>query len=206
MPNKIPPLKPPEFEVPLAHAPAGSFKNAKEVRQWAKRELQGRSIKNLETGMDVLISRSSLDKFTSASAALKSVDARTHFDAVRALPDLIQNAIEGERREDRVQAENIQAVHRFFAPVEIGGIIYRVKLTVFSHRNPDNARLYTHELAEIKMPAESPAQAGETPATAFHAGTVIKLYDLLCGVKRDDGTEYFSGPPAKKSKAQKGVS
>lgn len=196
-------LKPPDFEILIAHAPANSFKNAREARDWAKKELQGHAFVNRDTGLKISIGRKAIDKFTSEAAVRKS-DGQAHFDAVRALSELIEIAVEGERREDRVMAMHIQAVHRFFAPIEIGGIFYRVKLTVFSHRDPENARFYTHEVTEIEMPADTGAGAGPADATTFPAGKV-KLDHLLAGVKRDDGTDYFPARPAKKSRIRKGA-
>ena len=126
IPGEIAAFKLPEFEVALAHAAAKSFKNSKEAQLWARRELQGKTFTNADTGMTISIGRNAIDKFTSASASLKSSDTAAHFSAIKALPDLLHNAIEGERRSERDNVRHFKAVHRFFAALKIGGNFYRV--------------------------------------------------------------------------------
>ena len=206
IPGEIAAFKLPEFEVAVAHAAAKSFKTSKEAQQWARRELQGRTFTNADTGMQISIGRNAIDKFTSASASLKSSDTAAHFSAIKVLPGLLHNAIEGERRAERDNVRHVKAVHRFFAALKIGAKYFRVKLTVFSYHEHTDGRFYTHELAEIEMPAESWAPVPVCPKTtasdALHAGA-IKLGDLLRGVKRDDGSEYFPASPTSARKAKK---
>ena len=92
---------------------------------------------------------------------------------------------------------NINAVHRLYAPLQIGDQTYRVKLTVKDYKHPpEKGRgFYTHELTEIALPDVKRVVAhSEEPMPTPPPGNTITVHDLLTGASRNDGTKLT--PPA----------
>ncbi|BEP54548.1 hypothetical protein GmRootV118_17920 [Variovorax sp. V118] len=125
---------------------ASTFAEARE----AARAFQGTPLLNIETGMQAVVSRNSLDKMLSAKAVNKSETPATHAMAVANADSLFQRAIWGWSKPDRDGDASVRAIHRFFAPLEIDGRTKLVKLTVkettqVGQGNP----LYTVEAMEF---------------------------------------------------------
>ncbi len=120
-----------------------------EARHAAK-AFQGKDLTNAATGMKARVSRNSLDKMLSGKAVGKSESASTHSMAVANADRLFVNATYGWSKPDRSDDPNIRGVHRFFAPMEIGGRAKLVKLTVKeSAREDRSSPLYTVEAVEL---------------------------------------------------------
>jgi hypothetical protein len=122
--------------------------NFSEAREAAK-SFVGKPLTNGETGMVATVSRNSLDKMLSGSAAEKSESPSVHSLAVANADSLFKNARHGESNKDRNSDTNIVAIHRFYAPLESGSNKYSVKLTVKELAQSGN-RIYTVEAVDVR--------------------------------------------------------
>lgn len=109
---------------------------AKAARAWALQHLR-RTYSNTDTGWEIIVSRSGIEKATSESAHT----GEAHLKAIRELPTLIERSVLAESYPNRRPDPNIVAFHRFYAPVRIGATLYRAKLTVQEDRQ--GRRFYT---------------------------------------------------------------
>ncbi|MBF0488274.1 MAG: hypothetical protein HQK98_08960 [Nitrospirae bacterium] len=78
------------------------------AREWTKKNIEGKSFTNKDTGWDVTITGKGIRKVLSGNKE----DALNHIEAVRAIPDLLENAVLTETH------------------IEINDKLYRVKLTI----------------------------------------------------------------------------
>lgn len=136
-------------------APLRTATNFLQARQAAK-AFQGKELTNAATGMTAVVARNSLDKMLSGKAVSKSETPATHAMAVANADNLFERASWGWSKPDRSDDLNIQAIHRFFAPLEIDGRTKLVKLTVKETTLERAHSLYTLEAVELneKMPAK----------------------------------------------------
>lgn len=114
------------------------------------------------------------------------------------LVDLVKHAIRAESHADTEHKnENVVAVHRLYAPAEIDGKIYRVKITVKDYVLNDGREknnLYAIEAAEIEnapmgtLPASAQTQKQVQPTS----GRDLSIADLMRGASQHHG-EPFSG-------------
>ncbi len=152
-----------------------------EIRQWAKDNIEGKSFPNKDTGWDIAVTGKGIGKVLSG----KRVAIFNHIKAVRAIPELIENAILTETRPDRNNDPNIKNIHIFHAPVEVGNNFYRVKLTIKETKH--GKLFYDHSLTEIKKPATTHARTDDTfSGSAPHArqqAHTVSIKDLLKDVK-----------------------
>lgn len=122
----------------------------------------------------------------------------TETKAVAGLVDLVWAAVLAETHEDSEHRNpQVQAVHRLFAPVEIGGVLYRTKLTAktfvpalgsgrvlhaISAVEIENAPLGTlpvHETPKVPKPQAQPT-----------TGRAISVRELMRGAQRQDGSAF----------------
>lgn len=187
-PAKLPEFTP-ETPVKVARASA-SFTGARlgdlrlAARDWARANLQGREFQNGPTGDVIQVANTGVEKITSGARS------QEHFQSVTAIPDLLQNAIRTETHRDlKGNRPDIVAVHRYVAPLDLEGKIFRAKLTVFETK--DGRKLYDHSLTEIESPtgfrerqAADPHsdQLGAAPAV----GDTITLGELQHDVKKSE--------------------
>lgn len=123
--------------------------NFLQARQ-AAREFQGKELTNSATGMTAVVSRNSLDKMLSGKAVSKSETPATHAMAVANADKLFEHAVLGWSKPDRASDPSIVAIHRFFAPMDVGGRTKLVKLTVKETAQASDANpLYTVEAVEF---------------------------------------------------------
>ncbi len=160
--------------------------NFTEAREAAK-EFQGKTLRNKQTGLEARVSRNTLDKMLSRKAVEQSTNARDQSMAVANVDRLYEAAMFGWSKEDRDSNSNINAVHRFFAPIEVDGRMLLAKLTVketadTNHGNP----LYTVETVEFneKTPAaqwvDASAKADGQDLTSIRsAGALMSLVEGL---------------------------
>lgn len=85
------------------------------AKEWAGNNIQGKSFVNKDTGWDIDVSRKGIGE--SLSKARFAPIA--HIEAIRAIPDLIENAVLAETRPDRDNNPDIKNIHRFYAPLEL---------------------------------------------------------------------------------------
>lgn len=173
--------------VPVTRGETAFGTDFEQARKWAMSHLRQSPVTNGRTGLTVTIGRKAIEKATSGSA-MKGALAAHHLAALQQWPELLRQAVPGEVRPDRSGDPNIKALHRWYAPLTVGGVLYRVKLTVkeYARQQPG---IYTHELVEMEMPAGKRVDAypeGLTIPTP-QAGTVVTVADLLGNVNGDDG-------------------
>lgn len=151
-------------------------------------QLQGRTFRNADTGWDILVPKSGRKKTTSGRRSA------AHMESVFALQRLIEDAVLVESRPDRRETPDIKAVHRLYAPLRIGDVPYRAKLTVFETQ--DGRRFYNHDLTEIVVPAVETRgrEPSGTVGLQRPSGTAMDIGELLADVNYDDGTPVFDAP------------
>jgi len=119
----------------------------------AARAFQGKPLTNRQTGMVAIVSRTNLDKMLSAKAVLKSEHPAIHATAVANADKLFERAVHGWSKPDRAGRPNIVAIHRFFAPMDIGGRAKMVKLTIKELADKHFANtVYTLEVVDFSDP------------------------------------------------------
>lgn len=117
----------------------------------AAKEFQGKKLENSATGITASVSRNSLDKMLSASAARKSTTPAEHSLAVANLDQLFDRAVLGWTKQDRAGDPNVTAVHRMFAPMRTDDGVRLVKLTVKElGLDADGNRIYSVETLDVE--------------------------------------------------------
>ncbi|MDR3180379.1 MAG: hypothetical protein LBT61_00420 [Prevotellaceae bacterium] len=140
-----------ESAIPI-EAPKHSFKNFDEARQWAKENIVG-TYKNNNTGEDINVSKTAIDKYLSMKAVKKSVSMNTHLSALKILPKLIQTSILKETHPDKGNDINVKEIQRLYGTISYEGQTYPVKITVkVIKRKGNNA--YSYEVMKIESPIE----------------------------------------------------
>ncbi|MBF0458712.1 MAG: hypothetical protein HQK99_12555 [Nitrospirae bacterium] len=153
-----------------------------DAKKWAKENLQGKSPINKDTGWKIDITKKGIDKALSKERPAPL----DHIETVRAIPELIENAVKVETRPDRDNDPHIKNIHIFYAPIEVDGKLYRAKLTI--KESADGKKYYDHSLTEIEKPTGT--QTGDTfsgsasrpPQQAY----AISIKDLLKNVKNSE--------------------
>lgn len=162
------------------------WKSRIDVKKWAKENLQGRSPVNKDTGWKIDITGNGIDKALSGERQ-SPID---HIEAIRAIPDLIENAVKSETRPDRDNDPHIKNIHIFYAPLEIDNKLYRAKLTIKERNN--GKRFYDHSLTKIEKPAAGTDLRAEDTFSGSASRPVqqahtLSVKDLLYDVKTSDG-------------------
>jgi hypothetical protein len=143
------------------NTPKHSFKNFDEARKWAKENIVG-TYKNDNTGEDINVSKTAIDKYVSASAVLKSANKDAHLSALRQIPKLVQTAILRERQQDRDNNQDIKEIQRFYGAINYQGKNYPVKITVKSYPTGSN-KAYSYEVLKIENPTGQWEHSVESP-------------------------------------------
>jgi len=130
--------------------PTHSFKNIKEAKKWAKDNIIG-VYKNVNTGEDICVSRTAIDKYLSESAIKKSVSVNAHLSALIQIPRLIESSVLKETKRDRVNDSNISEIRRFYGAINFENEIYPVKITVKVIKDGKN-KAYSYEVMQIESP------------------------------------------------------
>ena len=134
----------------IIDTPRHNFKNFDKARQWAKENIVGK-YRNNNTGEDINISKSAIDKYLSASTVLKSVDKNVHLSALIILPRLIETSILREIKQDRNNNPDITGIQRFYGAINYENEIYPVKITVKVYQIAIN-KAYSYEVMKIETP------------------------------------------------------
>ena len=156
------------------------------------RELQhGAELHNDDTGWELRINRNSRKKIDD------NKDQNTaELQAVAAIEALARNAVVAESHPDlEHHNEFVVAVYRLYVPLEINGVLYRVKLTVKDYIGPDTKKAL-HALAAVEIEnaplgtlptsiSEEMLQSGQ-PTT----GRILSIADLMRGANLNDGQPY----------------
>ena len=130
--------------------PKHSFKNIREAKSWAKKNITGTS-NNVNTGEDISISNTAIDKYLSESAVKKSVSFDAHLSALMQIPKLIETSVLKSTTQDRLNDTNIKEIQRLYGGVNYENEIYPVKITVKVIKNGEN-KAYSYEVMHIETP------------------------------------------------------
>jgi len=142
-------------------------------------------ITNLQTGIQVKVTRNNLDKMLSESAVRKSSSVADHALAVANLDTLFGNAIYGWTKPDRDNDPNLKGIHRFFALMHTSDGMRLVKLTVKEFGRADQGvKIYSVEVLHIKSPASNWVDStvrgdGLDPTSTPYAGRVGGLIESI---------------------------
>jgi hypothetical protein len=178
----------------LPFRPAATLDEAK----LAAAEFVGKPISNLDDGLTVTLSRNTLGKMVSQSAAQKSISPQAHAFSVANLDDLFRRAIRATSKPDERGGEHIKAIHRYFSLILHAGQIVLAKLTVkeFLH-DSDGSRIYSVEAVDVVKPAGNwvskiPEDSQSTPQAGFEK----KLQQRIDEVKPSGDSSFSLGPAA----------
>ena len=132
-----------EETIPIATT-GRRFKNFDEARQWAKSNIIGTYI-NRNTGEELNISKTAIDKYLSSSAVLKSIDKDAHLSVITILPTLIISAVLKETKQDRENNRDIKAIRRYYNFIVYENTTFTVKITVKAYPFGNN-KAYSYEV------------------------------------------------------------
>lgn len=126
---------------------------ARAAVQWARKNLQGKKFKNMDTGWDIGIGRKGINKTTSHAAK------QDHARSIVAIPGLLHRAVKvaTEPNNDTNELATVPWVHHFYAPLQINAREYEAKLVV--KETNEGHRFYDHDLFDEISPDELPANA-----------------------------------------------
>lgn len=151
----------------------------KMAHEYARKNLQGKKFTNADTGWQISISRDGLDKTLSHSAK------REQAQSIPALPELLREAVWTQKDAPQDSSnKDIRWYHSFYATLQIGGILHRVKLVV-KETNMGH-RFYDHNLTKIEKPVrngQSLPSTNEAPSES--TGSDANIRDLLPNVNKD---------------------
>ena len=194
-----------EREIPITSIERSApHRSLKEIRSYIQSNVAGKILErfksgviNKDTGFVITMSKSDLGEHLKSDAA--SVNIRDQFEAVCALPELMERALLVESHPDSHRRPGVKCVHRFYAPLKIADAMYTVKLTVnefidghLSVDFPSSLKLYHHRL-EKKMPSvDMPGFPLNGVTTGQTEGTFnVSLRQLLEDVKDSEGNVFF---------------
>jgi hypothetical protein len=106
------------------------------------------------SGLTATLSRNSIDEILSGKQVRKSFEFQAHLQAAANLDKLYENAIEPWAFDLNPEKNNdsLTGIRRLFAPMEYGGKLVVVKITVKEIKNPqDGNRIYTIKALEIAL-------------------------------------------------------
>lgn len=156
-----------------------------------------KGVRNEDTGWVIGMSGNDFDEHLKSDYA--SSYLMDQYEAVSALPKLMEKAVLVESHDDSHGRANVKKVHRFYAPLSIDGDTYSVVLTVKEFQNgvllvdaKSPMKLYHHRLVKKMLPV----QRGSVALQESHEsdpGSIssYSLRELLENVKDNDGIPYF---------------
>lgn len=161
---------------------------------------RGQSFPNIDTQTKWIIGKEGYRHLFAGNKTLPELQATA------AIPELIRNAVLADIHADRKGEMQVHEMWRLYAPLEIDGRTYRVKLTV--KNRTDGVRQF-HELdaLQIENPAvntQEVAAIGSTPCPVRPAGrSVISIAQLLADANRDSDGQPFAPEPSISATAQR---
>jgi len=150
--------------------PKHSFENIREAKIWAKEKITG-MYKNTNTGEDISVSRTAIDKYLSESAIKKSVSLGAHLSALAQIPKLIETSVLKEIKRDRAGDNNINEIRRFYGAIKYEQDIYPVKITVKVIKHGVN-KAYTYEVMQIESPIIQKELPGQSLLGGVHGDRI----------------------------------
>jgi len=151
---------------------------------------------NRDTGWTLAVGNKDWEKI-----AKNTRQSTESLQAIAGLSSLVERAVLAESHLDvEHQNTDVQGVHRLYAPVGIGGKLYRVKLTVRDYNGADSgAKTNLHALQAIEIESAPLGtfwiSQGANPSQTSQPTTerTLSVLALLQGSKREDGTPWDSG-------------
>lgn len=148
---------------------------------------------NEDTGWLLTINRKGVKKMADNKG-----QSTASLQAMAALQELARRAVVVERHRDAMhENEFVSSIYRLFAPIQIGGQLYRVKLTVKELQQGADARKLLHalETAEIEnaLPLGTLPNSPETgvgTAQPTTLGRTVSISELLKNALDNEGKPY----------------
>ena len=153
---------------------------------------------NYGSQFNYTISGKSINKFMSQEACRKSKNQGVQIAVLNDLDEIIGSSIELEEHPDYLKGEDVIRkaedennpdclIHRFEEPIDIGGKVYRVKITIREPKSQNrNNREYTYEVTNVEVPNEesSSTSNGVDKSTSQKEVLSYPLAKLLKGVRK----------------------
>lgn len=166
------------------------FANFDEAKEWAKSNIV-RTYSNEETGQKgtIEISNNAVKKYLSKSAVEKSDSKDLHLAVLKYLPEIIRTGVIAETHADHVKNENGERtpdspinldvkIHRVYGAVEMGGKVYRVKVTIKEHKDDNRANTpHSYEATKIELLAGTLVGADSSNPNTNNSITGAKLLE-----------------------------
>jgi len=154
----------------VINTPRHDFKNIKEAKEWAKNNIAG-TYHNTNTGEDITVSKTAIDKYLSESAIKKSVSQNAHLSALKQISKLIETSVLKEIKPDRVKDSNIKEIRRFYGAINYENEIYPVKITVKVIKQEGN-KAYSYEVMQIESPVTQKELPGQSILGGIHGDRI----------------------------------
>ncbi len=170
-----------------------NFKNIAQAKNHARKNFQGKSFVNKDTGETIEISGVGINKSLSDSALRKSKNKTAHVEAIGVLDKIIENSILAETTQDRNNDPNIGGVQRFYGAIDVNGETYRTKTTVKKVMREGN-KFYTYEIQETEVIRERPANGKKDDTNAARQSTSptnsVSMANILKNAVKNNGQEF----------------
>jgi len=127
--------------------------------------------KNFDTGEEISVSRTAIDKYLSESAVKKSASFDAHLSALMQIPILIETSLLKETTKDRLNDTNIDEIRRFYGAIKYEKEIYPVKITVKVIKYGEN-KAYSYEVMQIETPITQKELPGQSILGGFHGDRI----------------------------------
>ncbi|MDR2358444.1 MAG: hypothetical protein LBD87_01410 [Prevotellaceae bacterium] len=127
-----------------------AFKNTAEARIWAKNTITG-IYKNKDTGNDIRISKTAINKYLSEKVVRQSVNINVHLSTLQKLPELIATAVLKDSKPDDNNSMHIKAIQRIYGMIKYQDNVYSVKITVKVYLHA-GSKAYSYQVVEMKNP------------------------------------------------------
>ena len=185
------------------------IKTAAMAEMYRIRKLPHTPLSNEDTGWSLSVSKEGASKI-----AKNRDQSLSGLQSVAGISDLVRRAVRAESHPDYKRSNpDLQAIHRLYAPVEIGGRLYRAKLTVRDYAGKASGNKTTlHALESIEI---ENAPLGTSPAPLLQSVTgdesaqpttarKVSIADLLEGATDADGKPFSATGGGKLSQQARG--
>jgi len=154
-------------------------------------------ILNEATGEIISLSRKNAAHLIS-SATSRGVGGPAHIAAVRNVQELLRVAERIESYPDRKNQEDVQVVHRFFAPMQYDDAVFTVNMAVKEYGGERTLEIDgVKKLYDLKLEKKTPVLLADTPAPEGNLRlrptdvSGITIGQMLEGVNDSQGNVYF---------------
>jgi hypothetical protein len=148
------------------------------------------TLHNDAAGLDIDLSAKKAGHLIS-SATKRGIGGKAHIAAVRNIKKLMKTAARVRSYADREAQEDVENIHRFYAPLKYDNTIYAVNMLVKEYSGERDIELESvHKLYDMKLESKMPDRSADEASPIGHARTAtgiseITLGELLSGVNPD---------------------